>query len=115
MKLKTKPSLITTTEKDYPKFFSSKDKIKIILQTLSLKEQMELADAQEKGNDLDLIVGTAKKIIYDWSGLKDEDGQEIPFNEEALTNLIEYTPEFIMAIVEVYTDKTSEVKEKAKK
>jgi hypothetical protein len=58
----------------------------------------EFTKLSTKG-DLPLL----KALVLDWSGIKEEDGTEIPFSTETLTEFVD-DPYWVRGVLSAYTD-----------
>jgi len=121
MRIKTKETIFTIdkTEELLKPFVDEGDDFSIKLKVLSLKDQSELDAAIETGDKKDkdvykIISAMAKKIIVGWEGFKDDEGKTVRFSQSVLEDLVNYSPEFILAIIDIYREKVNE-REHAKK
>lgn len=62
-------------------------------------------------SDLERITELAKEVMVGWSGINGDDGQEIPYSEKALAQLLE-VPLLAVSIIKAYMDSIKGAKRK---
>ena len=130
MKIKTKETLIKINEKDQllKKYVEKGETFEVVLKTLALKEQIELSktlnivELDLESNDPEMLEKTysilsetANKVIVSWSGISDENGEELEFSEDSINALVNFAPEFIGDILNEFNLKQEEADKSKKK